>query len=118
MKKIIISALVLGTCLFQFCSHTQKVAAPPPPPVVVKLTYEADVKPIIAIKCAPCHIPPQGRKEPYVTYAAVSKDIDEIIRRVKLTPGERGAMPQRNPKLSDSTIQVLEKWKADGLLEK
>jgi cytochrome c553 len=114
MKKVILSTLVLGTCLFQFCSHTKKTQAP----VIVKLTYEADVKQIITTKCAPCHIPPQGRKEPYVTYAAVSRDIDEIIRRVKLAPSERGFMPQRNPKLSDSTIQVLEKWKADGLLEK
>lgn len=109
--------LLIVALLFQFCNATKKLPAPPAPEIV-KLTYEADIKPIITTKCAPCHIPPQGRKEPYVTYAAVTKDIDDIIRRIKLNPGERGFMPQRNPKLSDSTIQVFEKWKADGLLEK
>jgi hypothetical protein len=116
MKKLTLSMVVVAALLFQFCNSTKKLSAPPP--VVVKLTYEADIKPIIAVKCAPCHIPPQGRKEPYITYAAVVKDVDNMIRRIKLTPGERGFMPQRNAKLSDSTIQVFEKWKADGLLEK
>lgn len=110
--------VVAAALFFQFCNSSKKLPAPPPPPVVVKLTYEADIKPIIATKCAPCHIPPQGRKEPYITYAAVVKDVDDMIRRIKLNPGERGFMPQRNAKLSDSTIQVFEKWKADGLLEK
>jgi cytochrome c553 len=117
MKKITLLMLLIVALLFQFCNSSKKLPAPLPP-VVVKLTYEADIKPIIATKCAPCHIPPQGRKEPYVTYAAVTKDIDDMIRRIKLNPGERGFMPQRNAKLSDSTIQVFEKWKADGLLEK
>ncbi|MFC4232943.1 hypothetical protein ACFOW1_13655 [Parasediminibacterium paludis] len=116
MKKISLLVVLITTLLFQFCSHTKKLQEPPPE--IVKLTYETDIKPIIATKCAPCHIPPQGRKETYITYAAVTKDIDDIIRRIKLNPGERGFMPQRNPKLSDSTIQVFDKWKADGLLEK
>ena len=59
-----------------------------------------------------------GRKKDYTSFAAVQADIDEIIKRVNLNPGERGFMPFKGNKLSDSTIAVFTKWKADGLLEK
>ena len=83
-----------------------------------KTTFEADVLPLIQSKCSPCHIPGQGNKEPYVTAAAVQKDIDDIIHRIGMQPSEKGFMPMKHPRLSDSTINVFVKWKADGMLEK
>ncbi len=116
MKKIFVVAVLLGAILLQFCSPSNKIAkAPPAPP---KFTYEANVKALVAAKCAPCHIPPQGNKEPLNTFAGAVKNIDQMLRRTQLNPGERGFMPQRNPKLSEADIHVLAQWKADGLLEK
>jgi hypothetical protein len=52
------------------------------------------------------------------TYATAKTNIDEMITRIQLNPGDKGFMPFKHPKLPDSTIQVFVKWKADGLLEK
>ena len=50
-------------------------------------------------------------------YQNVKTDIDEIIRRIQLNPGERGFMPMKHPKLSDSSIAIFINWRNDGLIE-
>ena len=50
---------------------------------------------------------------------AYLKDIDEMIRRIELNPGEKGFMPfKKKEKLSDSTVNVFKKWRDQGLAEK
>lgn len=115
-KMLILSAAVIAVIVFANCSAPKKVAATPPEPA--KLNYAANVHTVITTYCTPCHIPSKGgNKKPYDNFANVKSDIDEIIRRVELTPGTRGFMPLRQPKLSDSTINILKQWKQDGLLE-
>ena len=82
------------------------------------MTYAANVQPLLVANCSPCHFPPKGNKKPLDTYEAVSKNIDDMISRVSRNPGDKGFMPFKHPKLSDSTINVLVQWKTDGLLEK
>lgn len=120
MKKIfILAALASSVLVLSNCGPAKKAtaSAPPPPP---KMTYEANLQAVIAGNCSPCHIPSKGgNKKPYDNYANVKTDIDEIIRRVELTPAERGFMPfKKTAKLSDSTINVFKQWRADGVLEK
>ncbi|HEY4147419.1 MAG TPA: hypothetical protein VGM41_00755 [Chitinophagaceae bacterium] len=119
MKKLtVFTTIVLVVLIFSYCTHSKKVTASAAP-AVVKLTYEGDLKPLIMGKCAPCHIPASGgSKKPYDTYAAVKGDIDDMIHRISLNPGDRGFMPSRKSKLSDSTVAVFKQWKADGMLEK
>lgn len=113
MKKLVVILFAASMVLFQFCSTKKAQVAVP------KITYEGSVQPLIASKCAPCHIPPRGNKKPYVTFDAVKGDIDEMIKRVQLNPTDRGFMPfKKTEKLSDSLINILVQWKADGLLEK
>jgi len=117
MKKLFILGTIAASVLvFANCSNTKKAAATPVP----KLSYEANMQTLIADNCAPCHIPAKGgNKRAYDNFANVKADIDEIIRRIELNPGERGFMPfRKTTKLSDSTIAVFKQWKADGLLEK
>lgn len=117
MKKyFILGSLASAILIFANCSNTKKVAATPAP----KLNFETNVQTLIAANCVPCHIPAKGgNKRPYDNFANVKADIDEIIRRIELNPGERGFMPfKKAAKLSDSTIAVFKQWKADGLLEK
>ncbi|MXV17330.1 hypothetical protein [Hufsiella ginkgonis] len=113
MKKFYVLLIIASTILFQFCATKKggksKKAA--------KITYTANMAGIITSNCAPCHIPPKGNKEPLNTYAALKANIDESIIRINRNPGEKGFMPQRHPKLSDSLIHVFVQWKADGLLE-
>ena len=117
MKKTLVtgSLLVALAFLMQFCSTTRKTAEQPK---VAKITYQGNVKELIETKCTPCHIPGKGNKTPYVTYDAVKADYEDIMKRVHMNPGERGFMPMRKEKLSDSALTLLAAWKTDGFLDK
>lgn len=116
MKKyLLFTSLAIGAIVFSNCNSAKKATVAEVP----KSTYAANVSTVIMNSCAPCHIPAKGgNKKPYDSFANVKTDIDEIIRRIELNPGERGFMPfKKTAKLSDSTIAVFKKWKADGMLE-
>lgn len=113
MKKVVLFSLIAVGTVFQFCSSARQAQKP-----VEKVTYTANVQTLIQNHCSPCHIPPKGNKEALHTYETAKANIDESIKRIQLNPGEKGFMPFKHPKLSDSTINVFVKWKEDGLLEK
>lgn len=110
MKKAFVLLLMLTPFVLQFCSTSRNAAKN-------NITYDGNVKPIMEARCTPCHFPPKGNKKPYNSYLAVKNDIDSIIDRVNRNPTEKGFMPFKHPKLSDSTINVLVQWKKDGLKE-
>ncbi len=117
MKKYyLFSLLVAATVIFSYCNPAKKAAGS----AEAKLTYETDITALIATNCTPCHIPEKGgNKKAYNNYANVKADIDEMIRRIELNPGERGFMPfKKKEKLSDSTVNVFKKWRNQGLTEK
>lgn len=73
--------------------------------------YESSVKPLLALKCTPCHFPAEGgKKKPLNSYDSVTVTAAEMLRRVELNPGEKGFMPFRKPKLSAEEIAVFKKW--------
>lgn len=117
MKKMLtIMAAAICFITLQFCSSSKKSAAKVPE--VPKMTFTANVLPIIQAKCAPCHLAPEGKKKHYDSYDAAKAGIDSMIARVQLNPGDKGFMPfKKTEKLHDSLIAVLVKWKADGLLQ-
>ena len=116
MKKItVFASAVFAAIIFMNCNAGKKATASAP----ASLTYEGSLREVISQNCTPCHIPAKGgNKKAYDNFANVHSDIDEIIRRIKLNPGERGFMPMKHPKLPDSTIAIFQKWKDDGRLEK
>jgi uncharacterized membrane protein len=118
MKKtltLLAAAACLGT--LQFCSSSKKSAAKKQD--VAKVTFEGHVLPVLKTKCAPCHMPPDGKKKHYIAYDVVKTDVDDMIHRIQLSPTEKGFMPfKKTEKLPDSVIAIFTKWKADGLLEK
>ena len=117
MKKIsVFASVVLAAFVFSYCSSSKKAAVLPP----AKITYQANIVPIIQASCTPCHVPDKGgNKKPLNTYNAMVTQYDEAVRRIQLNPSDRGFMPNRKPnKLSDSTINVFKQWKTDGMLEK
>lgn len=118
MKKVFtILAAVACIGTLQFCSSAKKSANKQPE--VPKLTFAANVLPLIQSKCSPCHIAPEGKKKFLDTYDAAKINIDNMIQRMQLNPGEKGFMPfKKTEKLPDSLIAVFVKWKADGMLEK
>ena len=119
MKKFLVLIITGITALMiANCGPSKKASAtklPEPPP---KLTFANNMTAVIMTNCTPCHVPSKGgNKKPYDIYANVKTDIDEMIRRIELAPGDRGFMPFKHAKLSDSTIAVFKQWKADGMLE-
>jgi hypothetical protein len=113
MKKLLALSLLVGIVLFQFCSPSKKAHKEH-----AKTTFDTNVQPLISANCSPCHVAPNGKSGILSTYDAAKSHIDEILTRIQKNPGEKGFMPFKHNKLSDSTIQVFVQWKADGLLEK
>jgi mono/diheme cytochrome c family protein len=114
MKKTsVLLSMICATTIFQFCSSTKNQAK-----AVPKVTYIGNVESLMQTHCTPCHFPPKGNKKPLDTYAAVKDEIGEILESIQKNPGEKGFMPMKHPKLSDSTIKVFVQWQKDGLLEK
>lgn len=81
-------------------------------------TYLADVKPILTASCAPCHMAGGTNPNKWDEYTPTKTKITTILDRVKREQGASGFMPRNGTKLSADKIAVLEKWMADGLLEK
>ena len=115
MKKVFVFiSLAIVALTISYCSASKKAAKAP-----VKLNYETNVKAVVETNCSPCHIPSKGgKKQAFDSYAGVNKYIDDILRRIQLNTTDKGFMPDKRKKLSDSTITVFIQWKADGLLEK
>ncbi|MCW3088486.1 MAG: cytochrome c [Sediminibacterium sp.] len=111
-KTLVLSSLVVVALAFSYCSSSRKAAT-----TKHVITYEANVAPIVMANCAPCHFPDKGgKKKALDNYNGVTAQVDEVLRRIQLNPTDRGFMPDRHPKLADSTIAVFKQWKADGLL--
>jgi hypothetical protein len=115
MKKILVIVfLAIVSLAISYCTASKKAAKAP-----VKMTFNANVQTAVQTYCTPCHIPSKGgNKGALDNYADMSKHIDDVLRRIQLNPTDRGFMPFKKPKLSDSAINVFKQWKADGMLEK
>jgi len=85
---------------------------------MAKTTYVANVKPILVASCTPCHLAGGANPNKWDEYAQAKAKINLIIDRVKREPGTTGFMPRNGTKLPADKIAILEKWVADGLLEK
>ncbi len=109
--------LALTVLMFSYCKSSKKAqAAKAAEPA--KVAYKDGLHTVIMANCSPCHIPEKGgNKKAYDNYANTKADIDEILRRIQLNPEEKGFMPFKKAKLSDSTIAVFKQWKEQGMLE-
>lgn len=82
----------------------------------VTVTYALNIQPLLESKCAPCHLPAKGgRKTPFDTYEAAKSYLDPMINRVQLASTEKGFMPFKNEALSKEEIDLLKKWKEEGM---
>ncbi len=107
--------ILIFTFLGSYLSSCSKSDPSPADPII---TYNVHIKPLIASRCTPCHLPPDGFKTWFNTYDATKQNIDEIIRRIQLPITDTLSMPWKRAKLSNDEIRKFIKWKGDGLLEK
>jgi hypothetical protein len=114
MKKYTsLALLVFSVFVFSYCNSAKKATATTSKSTVF---YETDIRSLVEAKCSPCHIPAKGgRKESLDTYDAVKKNIDDVIRRIEMNPGDPGFMPFKHPKLSEAEIKTFRTWREEGM---
>ena len=111
MKKVLFFVLFFAmVVVFEFCNSSKKLHKSTP-----QVSYASNVQSIVVGSCSPCHVGAGARQKKLDSYDAVKANIDDMIRRVQLNPNDKGFMPMRHPKLPDSTIQVLVKWRDAGM---
>jgi uncharacterized membrane protein len=118
MKKLKLALLILPfSIILMNCNSTKKGTEYST--AEKKISYKTDIEPIIANSCTPCHIPPQGRKEPLENYNHVKENIDAILERVHLPQDNRKFMPPVNkkPALTTDQVALLAKWQEQGMAE-
>jgi hypothetical protein len=113
MKKYFtLVATIIAIILLSNCHSAKKATTEISAP---KVTYEANVQSLVSNSCSPCHFPSKGgNKKPFDSYEAVRANIDSMIARVQLNPTDKGFMPFKRPKLSDSTINEFKQWRDQG----
>jgi len=114
MKKyFIMAAVIVAVVLLSNCHSARKASNET---AASKVTYQTNIQSLVANTCTPCHIPSKGgNKKPFDTYEAAKANIDSMIARIELTPGQKGFMPFKRSKLSDSTINVFKQWRDSGM---
>lgn len=118
MKKTQLIALIIPLSMLLInCSSARKGKSDYTE--IKKLSYTTDIQPIIANSCTPCHMPPQGRKEPLENYEHVKENIGAILERVTLPQDNRKFMPPVNkkPALTEAQVAVLVKWQQQNMPE-
>jgi len=82
------------------------------------ITYDDDIASIMANSCVSCHSSPPTNGAPFalVNYTQVSQRAGSILNRMSLQSGAAGAMPPSG-RLPQSTIDLIDQWIEDGLLE-
>ncbi|WP_234109293.1 c-type cytochrome [Chryseobacterium sp. R2A-55] len=111
--------IIFVTIIFSVTSCDTRTYDEISPKVVIppKVTYNQDVKQIIISNCVTCHSAVGAANfYPLTDYSLVKNAIDNILDRVQKPAGDPGKMPQGGS-LSTTNIDILKKWKADGLLE-
>lgn len=111
MKKLI--CILLFAAALTACESRTYEEISDNTPITQVVTYNKDVKPIIESNCISCHSPgPQA----LTNYTQVKSNVNNIIDRISRANGDPQKMPQGGS-LSPAQINIITKWKADGLPE-
>ncbi len=82
------------------------------------ITFDKHIKPLFADRCAPCHLAGGDRVNKYDDYKTVSTLITGIVGRIIKQPTDALFMPKNGRKLTESEMLLINRWIADGQLEK
>jgi hypothetical protein len=116
-NKIYLFSLITMFGFIITLNSCTKDVTKPDPIIEEKITFDANIEPILTTNCSPCHAY-GGSEINYSTYMNAANGITSIINRSNKTKGEDGFMPKSGDKLSQTDLDLLAKWKADGSLEK
>jgi hypothetical protein len=121
-QKLTVTGAVAGTATYSITPTANGTMGSAISVVVtvnpVKITYLADIKPLLVASCTPCHLAGGANPNKFDDYATAKGKISVILDRVQRESTAAGFMPRGGTKLSAANIALLNKWVADGLLEK
>jgi cytochrome c553 len=117
MKRSLVAILAFSVIVVVFSNcHGSKKSAGATVMTKPGVSYSTDMKSLVLAYCSPCHIPEKGgNKKALDNYDALKGDIEDVIHRIDLNPTDRGFMPFKKAKLSDSTIAVFKQWRDAGM---
>jgi hypothetical protein len=120
-QKLTVTGAVAGTATYSIIPTANGTSGSAISVVVtvnpIKVTYTADIKPLLVASCTPCHLSGGANPNKWDNYAATKSKISVILDRVQRESTAAGFMPKGGSKLSAANIALLNKWVADGLLE-
>ncbi|WP_223551571.1 MULTISPECIES: hypothetical protein [Aestuariivivens] len=114
--KNLIFVLAIAFLTFSCSSSSSDDLSNPDSDTSGKTTYNGNVKAIMTSNCTGCHGSPTSNGAPFslTTYTQVKNRVNSIITAINSStnpmPPSGGLMPQ-------STRDIIQKWKDDGLLE-
>ena len=107
--------------IFVSCANDDPSTLSDTAPINGLATYNQNVKSIIDNNCVVCHaaVPKNGAPMSLVTYEQVKNAVLNrgLLTRISLENGDSSLMPQGGPRLPQTTIEIINKWSQDGLLE-
>lgn len=108
---------VLGFLMLMSCDTKTYEDISDNTPITETVTYNKQVKTVLQNNCLACHSASGAASYyPLSDYTAAKNAIDNIIDRIQRANGDPLKMPQGGT-LSQDNINMIIKWKADGLLE-
>jgi hypothetical protein len=120
-QKLTATGAVAGTATYSVVPTANGVSGSSVTVIVTvnpaKVTYTADIKPLLVANCTPCHLPGGVNPNKWDDYATAKSKISVILDRVQRETTAVGFMPKGKAKLSAENIALLSKWVSDGLLE-
>lgn len=112
---------LFGITILSSCSNNSSSDLIEPIPFVENVTYLENIKPIIESNCIVCHSSPPQNFAPMqlTTYNDVKLALQNrgLIGRITRDEGASGLMPNGGPKLPQSKIDLIIKWRDQGLQE-
>lgn len=105
---------LFGVLLFQQCGTTKSSSTASTD--TKEISYTADIRPIMLVKCAPCHFPETGRKKLLHTHEATVDNAKDILFRVQLPKEDKQYMPFKGKResLTKEEIVLFKTWINQG----
>jgi uncharacterized membrane protein len=121
MKNIIYIFTIIIAATFTFSCAKEKAVEVIPPTVnpcdTMVISFAVDVQPIFTNNCVTCHSAVNSSSfangQVWETHAEISANTESILTAIKHDPGKT-PMPYQGTKMSDSLIQIIDCWVAQG----
>lgn len=85
-----------------------------------KVSYSANIAPLVERSCSPCHYPEKGgNKAALDSYEGLKAEFREVIKRVQLPEDDANFMPFKHKReaLTAEEVELLKNWSKGGFPE-